>query len=115
MPQERQHDSNADRQRAYRERKRNAEGPESVTPEPAEEAVTEWAPPVEMMRFEGVELPVVRGCSWTEEQFVSHELKITRQQFGHEPPEKLRDRMKRSERYLRWRYRGFRTGQIAGL
>jgi len=68
-----------------------------------------------LVEFEGRLYPRKHNCSWTEEEFVAFELRITRQQYRHESEEKLADRMKRSERYLRWRYRGFIAGEIASL
>jgi hypothetical protein len=75
--------------------------------------------------------PIVRHCSWTEEEYVAHELGITRAQIEagmikgvYEHTDKAgkkttvddrQGRMERSERYLRWRYRGFLAGQIASL
>jgi hypothetical protein len=63
----------------------------------------------------------VRRCSWDEETYVRHELAVTKAQIasgaiktkdakGHDL-----EPLRRSEEYLRWRYRGFRVGEIAAL
>jgi len=73
-------------------------------------------PPMEMVEYDGTMLPVVRRCSISEEAYVQYELAITQAQLDsgalgdHDG-----ERMRRSERALRSRYRGFVTGQVASL
>lgn len=76
------------------------------------------SPPTGTVVFEGREYPIVRNCSWTEEQYVAHELAITKAEMDRGLKDIVVDgvgRMERSEKYLRWRYRGFLAGQIAAL
>lgn len=106
VPRDREFESNADRQRAYRERKRGearfARLPDTVV-------------------WEGREFPRVHDCTWDEEQYVAHELAVTREQIasgqirtrdagGHDL-----EPLRRSETYLRWRFNGFLAGQVASL
>jgi hypothetical protein len=52
----------------------------------------------------------------SEEEYVRRELALTRRalelRFAKDPDGKA---MERSERYLRWRYRGFVAGEVASL
>lgn len=89
----------AEKQRAYRERQR-AEGelPErDVNVEPTE--------------------PASRSLGISLEDYLAYELAATlafSKSIG-EDRELRRERMKRSERYLRWRYRGVLDGRVASL
>lgn len=49
----------------------------------------------------------------SEEEYVRRELEVTRHQMRHR--DDLRERLARSERYLRDRYRGFLEGEVASL
>ncbi len=60
--------------------------------------------------------------SWPdEESYVRHELEQTRRQFARtslqatESTKTLEATLERAERYARWRYRGWRSGEVASL
>jgi len=106
MPQERKFSSNADRQRAYRERRRNAQGLSSVTP--VTDAVTEESAPV---TAQGVTL----------DEFLRRELAVTCAQIARGEI-KSRDAkgndlepLRRCEECLRWRWHGVLAGVVASL
>lgn len=95
-----------ERKQAYRERKREeqrlARLPDTVT-------------------WEGKQYPRVHDCTWDEEQYVAHELAVTKAQVASG---RIRTRdaaghdlepLRRSEDYLRWRFNGFLAGQVASL
>jgi len=99
--------SNADRQRLFRERKRL---------EAEQQAARELAEAAEVERL----LRPAPGVP-TEEEYVERELAVTkvmievgaiktRDAQGHDLGP-----LRRSEEYLRWRYRGFRASEVASL
>lgn len=75
----------------------------------------------EMIEFEGKFLPRVRILSVDEETYVAHwlgEAKVFHEQTSRQATQAtqtLKDRLERAERYARWRYRGFVTGEIVSL
>jgi hypothetical protein len=100
------------RKQAYRERKRR-EG-ERVAEQIAELGRERPQPEVENLIRPGPGI-------LTEDEYVRRELAVTRAQV-EAGWIKTRDRnghdlepLRRSEEYLRWRYRGFRAGEIASL
>lgn len=118
MGRPRQFPDAAARQRAHRAREQlvDPELPEVDLSEPEPAPLSE---PREMIEFEGQLLPVTVKCSWTEEQYVQHELAITKSQLERGGVREIEHNgestLQRSERYLRWRYSGFRVGVIAAL
>jgi hypothetical protein len=126
MPREREHESQADRQRAYRERKRNAEGQGSVTVGPG--SVTEPAGPGNVTDEDGIEI-VGRRPSISEEDYVA-QIVAEAEEFSKAIGEtdapftvgegvvvsrRRSDRFERASRYARWRYRGFLAGEVSSL
>jgi hypothetical protein len=102
--------SNADRQRLFRERRRL----EAEQAAELERARASSLREVDNLFRPGPGIP-------TEEEYVRRELAITRAQIERGWV-KTRDAkshdlepLRRSEEYLRWRYRGFRAGEIASL
>ena len=111
MPQEKRYASRAEQQAAYRERKAR---------EQAEELVEEYV--------ETEVEAILRAPAISEEAYVAQirrEAALYADSIGEDDrPVKIgevelsgrrTDRMARAERYARWRYRGFLTGEVASL
>jgi hypothetical protein len=110
VPQERKFESDAERQRAYRERKRLEQGQLS----PQQPAVMGPPPTPPEAEALGPRIP-------TEEEYVRREVALAKAQISRGWI-KTRDAkggdlepLRRSEQYARWRYRGFCAGEIASL
>lgn len=118
MARPRKWNSEAERLAAYR-----ASKAQDVDPELPERDVAEPPEPsseqVETMEFEGKQLPVVRNPDVTLQQFLAAELAITQAQIAaggiRDVEVRGESTLQRSERYLRWRYAGYCTDQVASL
>jgi len=74
---------------------------------------------------EALAAPPVRSCSWSEDEYVAHELAVTRAQYprdltvpgpdGKPVTFRKEERWAASERYLRWRYQAFLRGEVSSL
>jgi hypothetical protein len=70
----------------------------------------------ELIEWEGKLYPIIRHPRMSEEQYVFHEVGITKAQItfgGLKDPDGKR--CERSGQYARWRYRGYLVGEIASL
>jgi putative SOS response-associated peptidase YedK len=106
MPQRKEYESSAEKQRAYRERKR-AE---------LEEQQIEEVVPIEVEV-----LPAGRTPTISEEEYVREAMELARLHQQQTSPDardstvELEMRVARAEAYAHWRYRGFVAGEIASL
>ena len=116
MARPRQYESAAERQRAYRERKAREQLVDPSLPvkqfdEAGPAAPVQRAAPVSLERY--VEENVAAALRFSERIGESDEpFEIA---LGTSITNRRRDRLERAERYARWRYAGFLSGEVANL
>lgn len=112
MPQPKRYGSDAERQRAYRERQRLEAPAEPEQELPAE--LDELPLALGMLERMRSGLPAY-ASGVSEEGYVAGELAVTSAQIIGGLKDHDRERLDRSEAYARWRFRGFVRGLVASL
>jgi hypothetical protein len=88
---------------------------ESVVSDPERADGPDLDPGEEVIEWEGKTWPVVRRKYVSEDEYVSAELEITRGLLRKGLKDHDGQRLVRTEKYARWRYRGFLAGEIHSL